>query len=235
MGSVVRSAIAVVLCWLTLASAAVAEKRVALVVGNSNYASIPRLANPGNDARLLASTLSELGFVLVGGGPQLDLDKAGFDAAVKRFGKELLGADVGLFFFAGHGMQVRGTNYLVPVNGNPTRDADVDFELLDANLVLKQMEGATTRLNIVILDACRNNPFNGPGLRSANRGLTQMAAPEGTLISFATQPGNVAMDGDSNSPYSRALAQAMRRPGVGLFDVFNDVGLAVKQATAGSQ
>ena len=189
-------------------------KRVALVVGNSHYQNVAPLTNPANDARLMAETLRELGFKLVGDGPQLDLDKAAFDNAVQSFGNQLQGGDVGLFYYAGHGVQVRGSNYLVPISANPTKEADVDFQMLDANLVLRQMEGAGTKLNIVILDACRNNPFGGRGLRSATSGLAQMQAPEGTLISFATQPGNVAQDGtDGDSPYTEALAQTIKHPG----------------------
>ena len=147
----------------------------------------------------------------------------------------MLGADVGLFYYAGHGVQVRGENYLVPVSANPEREADVDFEMLNTSLVMRQMEGASTRLNLILLDACRNNPFGGRGLRATSRGLAQMTAPEGTLISFATQPGNVASDSeDRNSPYTKALAETMRRPGLGLFDVFNEVGLEVKKQTAPS-
>lgn len=213
-----------------------AEKRVALVVGNSVYRNIPRLSNPANDATLIAETLRTLGFELAGGSAQLDLDKPGFDAAVQRFGSLLQGADVGLFYYAGHGLQVRGTNYLVPVSANPEREADVDFEMLDTALVMRQMEGAGTRLNLIILDACRNNPFGGRALRGGSRGLAQMTAPEGTLISFATQPGNVANDGeDGDSPFTKALAQTIKRPGLGIFDVFNEVGLAVKKQTGGSQ
>jgi len=217
-------------------TAALAEKRVALVVGNSAYRHVSQLANPDNDARLIADTLSSLGFTLIGGGVQLDLDKPSFDRVVQRFGERLLGADVGLFYYAGHGVQVEGANYLVPVDANPKRKTDVDFQMLDTRLVLRQMEGAGTRLNVVILDACRNNPFGGRGLRSANGGLAQMQAPEGTLISFATQPGNVAVDGnDGHSPFTRALAATIRRPGLDQFETFNDVGLAVKQATGGTQ
>jgi hypothetical protein len=215
---------------------ALADKRVALVVGNSAYVNVPRLTNPANDARLMADTLRSLGFTLVGGGAQLDLDKAGFDNAVQNFGNQLQGADVGLFYYAGHGLQVRGANYLVPVGANPTREADIDFQMLDSNLVLRQMESAGTKLNLVILDACRNNPFGGRSLRSTDSGLAQMHAPEGTLISFATQPGNVAQDGaNGNSPYTKALAQAMRRPGLDVFRTFNEVGLAVSNATGGAQ
>jgi uncharacterized caspase-like protein len=145
------------------AAPAVADKRVALVIGNSAYRNVALLENPGNDARLIADTLRDLGFALVGGGAQLDLDKTSFDRAVQSFGTQLQGADVGLFFYAGHGVQVRGTNYLIPVDANPTREADTDFQMLDTTLVLRQMEGAGAHLNLVILDACRNNPSAGGG------------------------------------------------------------------------
>jgi uncharacterized caspase-like protein len=162
--------------------------------------------------------------------------KAQFDSAVQSFGNQLQGADVGLFYYAGHGVQVRGENYLVPINANPTREVDVDFQMINSNLVLRQMEGAGTGLNVVILDACRNNPFGGRGLRATTGGLAQMQAPEGTLISYATQPGNVALDGfGDNSPYAKALAQAIQRPGLDIFQTFNEVGLAVMQATGKAQ
>jgi uncharacterized caspase-like protein len=231
--------------WTTLAagllavlfvSPAVAEKRVALVVGNSAYQNVSRLENPKSDALLVADTLKRLGFTLIGGQAQVELDKAGFDSAVQRFGSQLMGADVALFYYAGHGIQVRGTNYLVPVSANPTREADVDFQMVDVNLVLRQMEGAGTRLNIVILDACRNNPFGGRGLRAADGGLAQVRAPEGTLLSYATQPGNVALDGDDgHSPYTRALVETMQKPGLDVLQTFNQVGLVVKRATGGAQ
>jgi Tfp pilus assembly protein PilF len=219
-----------------LPSAFPSGKRVALVIGNSNYSSVARLANPANDAKLMASALKSLGFELIGSGAQLDLDKAGFDAAVQSFGNQLQGADVGLFYYAGHGLGLRGTNYLVPVNANPTREADLDFQMVDVEVALHQMEAAGTKLNVVMLDACRNNPFAGRGLRASSGGLTQMQAPEGTLISYATQPGSVAQDGtNGNSPYSRALAETIRTPGLDIFQSFNQVGLVVKKATGGSQ
>ena len=213
-----------------------AEKRIALVVGNSAYRNVAPLTNPANDAALMAETLRDLGFELVGGSAQIDLDKPGFEAAVKRFGTLLQGAEVGLFYYAGHGVQVRGENYLVPVSANPAREADVDLEMLGTSLVLHQMEGAQTRLNLVLLDACRNNPFGARGFRAMSRGLAQMDAPKGTLISFATAPGDVASDGeDGHSPYTKALAETMRQPGLDLFKVFNDVGVEVAKQTAGSQ
>jgi hypothetical protein len=139
--------LAAVLLILLFASPAVAEKRVALVIGNSAYQSVSRLENPKNDALLVAETLSRLGFTLVGGGAQVELDKPSFDSVVQRFGSQLIGADVALFYYAGHGLQVRGTNYLVPVTANPTRETDVDFQMVDVSLVLRQMEGAGTKLN----------------------------------------------------------------------------------------
>lgn len=213
-----------------------AARRVALVVGNAAYNHVEKLANPGNDAQLIADTLRGLGFSLIGGGVQQNLDKPHFDRMIRTFGQQIQGADVALFYYAGHGMQVEGTNWLLPVDANPTQARDVDFQLVDASLVLKQMDGAGTRLNIVLLDACRNNPFSVLGTRSIAGGLAQMRAPEGTLISFATQPGNVAADGSgANGPYATALATAMRQPGLDIFRLFNQVGLTVKRETRNAQ
>ncbi|MGJ5203698.1 caspase family protein [Bradyrhizobium sp. HKCCYLR20261] len=217
-------------------SPALADARIALVIGNSAYRSVSRLENPKHDAALMAETLQGLGFTLVGGSARLDLDEATMRRAVQEFGAKARGADVALVYYAGHGVQVRGANYLVPVDANPAREADVDFQMLDVNVVLRQMESAGTKLNLVILDACRNNPFGGRGLRDGGSGLAQMRAPEGTLISFATQPGNVALDGrDGNSPFTKALADTIKRPGLDIFKTFNQVGLEVKRATGGTQ
>jgi uncharacterized caspase-like protein len=168
-----------------------AEKRIALVIGNSTYRNVPPLDNPRNDAALIARALKADGFALVGDGAQLDLDKAALDRLVQSFGRQAQGADIALFYYAGHGIQMRGSNYLVPIDANPVREADVDFQMLDVRLVLHQMEGPGTRLKVVILDACRNNPFGLRAVRGAEGGLAEMRAPEGTLISYATQPGNV--------------------------------------------
>jgi len=211
-------------------------QRVALVIGNSAYQSVAKIPNAANDARLVAQTLVKLGFKLVGDGAQIDVDKPHFDTLIQTFGTQIAGADVALFYYAGHGMQIRGTNFLVPVSANPVRETDVDFQMVDTELVLRQMEAGNTKLNMLILDACRNNPFSGRGLRGVGGGLAQMVAPLGTLISYATQPGNVAADGaDGDSPYTKALVAAMQAPGRGLFDVFNQVGLAVKASTGGEQ
>ena len=229
---------------------ALAEKRVALVVGNSNYSHISPLQNPANDARLLAEALRSVGFTLIRGEAQLDLDKQSFEKVIQEFGAKLQGADVGLFYYAGHGVQVRGVNYLVPVDANPSREADVGIQMLDAKLIVSQMEGTGTKLNIVILDACRNDPFSGRAIAMGRGrdnemvkmrdigggGLAEMQAPEGTLISFATQPGNTAEDGEGgHSPYAAALSEVIRIPGLGIFDSFNQVGLKVKYATGKKQ
>ncbi len=233
--------ILLVLSWVVTTDIAFAqapdtERRVALVIGNAAYAHIDRLANAGNDATLIADTLQHLGFTVIGGGARRDLDKPHFEQLVQEFGRQIQGADVALFYYAGHGVQVQGNNWLLPVDANPTRLQDIDFQMVDAGLVLKQMDGAGTRLNLLILDACRNNPFANLGTRGVTGGLAQMRAPEGTLISFATQPGNVAADGSGpNGPYAVALAAAMRQPGLDIFRLFNQVGLTVKRETQGAQ
>ena len=212
------------------------SRRVALVVGNFAYVHVPRLSNPGNDATLVATTLRQLGFTLIGDAAQENLDKIHFDQAVQAFGRAIQGADVALFYYAGHGLQVDGTNWLVPTDANPTRPQDLDFQMVNADLVLQQMNGAGTRLNMVVLDACRNNPFGMLGTRAVAGGLAQMKAPEGTIIAFATQPGNVATDGSgADGPYAMALTASMRQPGLDIFQTFNHVGLTVQHQTNGVQ
>jgi formylglycine-generating enzyme required for sulfatase activity len=227
-----------------------ADKRVALVIGNGNYAHVSTLQNPANDARLLAEALRSVGFTVIRGEAQLDLDKQAFEKVIQEFGAKLEGADVALFYYAGHGLQIRGINYLVPVDANPSREADVGIQTVNASLIINQMEGTGTKLNIVILDACRTDPFNGRALQMGrgrdnemvkmrdigSGGLAEMRAPEGTLISFATQPDTVASDGaDGDSPYAKALAEVIHTPGLGILDAFNQVGLKVQRATGKKQ
>jgi uncharacterized caspase-like protein len=159
-----QTALIAILAIIGVTGPAIADKRIALVIGNSAYQNVARLDNPRNDAVLMADTLGSLGFVMIGNGAQLDLDKPAMDLAVQNFGRQIQGADVALFYYAGHGVQVSGSNYLMPVGANPTREADVDFQMVDVNLVLRQMQGSGTRLNMVILDACRKTP------RRASRG-----------------------------------------------------------------
>ena len=221
---------------LCAGTAAHAEKRVALVIGNSAYRTVPTLPNAAADAKLMSDTLLSLGFFVVGGGAQVDLDKAGFDDALRKFGSELTGADVALFYYAGHGVETHGLNYLVPVDANPADEGDVFMQMVGMSALLDQLEKSGTKINLVLLDACRDNPFRDRGVRSTTGGLAQMQAPPGTLISFATQPRSVSLDGDDgHSPYTRALAETMRHPGYGLFKTFNEVGLAVEKITQGQQ
>jgi tetratricopeptide (TPR) repeat protein len=213
-----------------------AEKRVALVIGNSAYQAAPQLPNPTADARLMSDTLLSLGFFLVGGGAQLNVDKADFDDALQKFGSQLIGADVALFYYAGHGVETHGLNYLVPVDAHPADEGDVFAQMVGMSGLLDQLEKSGTKINLVLLDACRNNPFRDRGVHSETGGLAQMQAPPSTLISFATQPRSVALDGDDgHSPYTHALVETMRRPGFGLFKTFNEVGLAVEKSTQGQQ
>ena len=211
-----------------------AETRIALVVGNSAYASGP-LLNPANDARLVAQALSQLGFEVI---ERRDADQNTMKRAIQEFGERLDKGGpqaVGLFYYAGHGVQLNGRNYLIPTKANIEREGDVEIEAVSADWVIEQMRYARNRLNIVILDACRNNPFNR-SMRSADRGLASMDAPAGILIAYSTAPGAVAEDGSGrNSPYTTSLTRAMLEVHQPLEQVFKHVRADVMSATAGKQ
>lgn len=220
---------------------AFAQKRVALVVGNSAYTNAAPLPNPVNDAGEIAKVLTEAGFEVILG---LDLDKRGFDGKVRDFAGALENADVALFYYAGHGLQVSGRNYLVPIDANMARERDLDFEGISVDFVLKQMEmDRDNKTNIVFLDACRDNPLarnlaRSMGTRSASigKGLAQIETGVGTFISYSTQPGNVALDGDgANSPFTTALVKAARLPDKNLTSVMVEVRKDVLAATQGKQ
>src|SRR6266851_1043498 len=225
---------------LAVASLTPDSQRVALIIGNGHYKYVSALTNPTNDAQLMASNLQSEGFKLVDGKALLDLDKPAFERALQKFGDEiqtskLKGATVALFYYAGHGMQIDGVNYLVPVSANPNKASDAPLQMVAADAALNQMQDGGARLKIVILDACRNNPFRGLH-RSLGAGLASMNAPDGTLIAYATKPDGVAADGNGrNSPYSEALVESFRKPGLGLFDVFNEAALTVKRNTGDAQ
>jgi uncharacterized caspase-like protein len=210
----VSSVIAVGVAVLSIvagAPSAHAQKRVALVIGNSAYQGTPALTNPRNDATAMVTALKKRGFQLIEG---FDLDKAAFDRKVRDFADALSGAKVGLFFYAGHGLQVGGQNYLVPVDAKLSTAAALDWEMVRLDLVQRTME-RETKTNLVFLDACRDNPLarnlaRAMGTRSAEigRGFAPVESGVGTLISFSTQPGNVALDGSGrNSPFTGALAK----------------------------
>ncbi len=213
---------------------AAAEQRVALVIGNSAYEDTP-LANPVNDARLMAETLRGLGFEVI---ERTDADQKEMKLAIFELGDRLEAAGkdaVGLFYYAGHGVQVDGQNYLIPLNAQTKRERHVAIEAVGASWVLGQMEFAGNRVNFVILDACRNNPLTR-GFRSQLRGLAKMNAPTGSLVAYSTGPGDVAVDGEGvNSPYTLALSQVMQRPGLPAEKVFKLVRDAVREETKGEQ
>jgi len=207
------------------------ERRVALVIGNSAYKSSP-LRNPVRDARAISGALAETGFKVT---VLENASETGMRRAIRAFGDELAAGGVGLFYYAGHGMQVRGRNYLIPVNADIEREDEVEDQAVDANLVLSKMDSAKNSLNLMILDACRNNPF-ARAFRSAAQGLAQMDAPSGTLVAFATAPGSVASDGDGeNGLYTKHLLAAMRRPGLPIEQVFKEVRIGVGRETADRQ
>ncbi|MDS4057135.1 MAG: caspase family protein [Candidatus Contendobacter sp.] len=213
------------------AGMALAEPRTALVIGNGAYADAP-LRNPVNDARDMAAKLRELGFQVI---ERLDADRQTLRLALREFEQQLRQRrGVGLFYYAGHGVQIKGQNYLIPVGVDIRQEFEIPDEGVDADAVLRAMESAGNGLNIVILDACRNNPF----ARSlGSRGLARMDGPVGTFIAYATAPGAISLDGSSgrNSPYTRSLLAAMSTPGLGLEQIFKQVLVAVEQETGGGQ
>ena len=221
-----------------LRDGAQAEKRVALVVGNAAYERVPKLINPANDARDMAAALKALGFEVVEG---FDLNKAAFDRKVLDFAAAVEGASIGIFFYAGHGLQVAGQNYLAPVDAQLSTPTALDFELMKVEVIQRVME-RSTKTNVLFLDACRDNPLGrnlvrSLGTRSAEvgKGLAQIEAGSGTLISFSTQPGAVAVDGKGrNSPYSEALIKHISSSNddlnAVLISVRNDVMTATQDA-----
>jgi hypothetical protein len=218
-----------------LADRAAAENRVALVIGNGAYEGLERLKNPVSDARLMGRALRTAKFDVA---EHMDADDRTMKRAIQEFGRRIAtsGRDtVSVFYYAGHGLQVNGLNYLVPTKARIQREGDVEIEAVDAGLALRQMEDAGSRVNIMILDACRNNPLPR-GLRSLSRGLATINAPQGSLIAYSTAPGSVSVDGTGdNSPYTQALAAALQEPGLSAEELFRQVRVRVLKATAGQQ
>lgn len=207
------------------------ESRIALVIGNSSYSDTP-LRNPVNDARDVAQALRNLGFEVI---YTENLSKNDMKQSIRTFGNRIRNGGVGLFYYAGHGTQVNGMNYLIPVGATITNEEEVEYESVELGFVLAQMENAKNRLNIIILDACRNNPF-ARSFRSITRGLASIDAPSGTLIAYATAPGHVASDGDSkNGLFTQELLNAMRIPGLQVEQVFKHVRIAVQNKSGGKQ
>ncbi|MEE8434496.1 MAG: caspase family protein, partial [bacterium] len=208
------------------------EQRVALVIGNSAYTRISRLKNPVNGARAMTQVLKQSGFQVT---TLIDANRRKMLRAITSFGKKLRNGGVGLFYYAGHGVQARGRNYLIPLGAEVEDVPDLEYEAVDAGRVLGKMESAKNRLNIVILDACRNNPYGG-AFRSARNGLAQVNAPSGSLVAYASGPGKVAADGDGkNGLYTEQLIRHLRTPGLKLEEVFKRVRIDVQRLSGGKQ
>ena len=207
------------------------EGRVALVIGNGAYPT-DALRNPVNDARAMARTLRDLGFTVLA---HENATKHTMETAILEFGRQLAEGGVGFFYYAGHGLQARGRNYLVPVDAKIDSEPAARIAAVDVELLLEQMADAKNRVNVVILDACRNNPFERR-LRGASRGLAAVDAARGTLIAYATAPGSVAADGEAaNGLYTEELLQALRVPGLKVEEVFKRVRVSVTSRSKGAQ
>ena len=210
-------------------------KRVALVIGNAKYKFSP-LNNPVNDATDMAASLRSVGFDVI---EVKDANKRQMRAATRRFEDKLAASDVGLVYYSGHGVEVKGRNYLIPVDADIRREHEVEDQAFDAGNILRMMESLQgtekKRVNIMIVDACRNNDL-ARSWRSTNRGLARMDAPTGSFISFATAPGQVASDGNGrNSPFTKHLLQALKQPNVPIELVFKEVRRNVMDETGGEQ
>ncbi|WP_417701396.1 caspase family protein [Pseudophaeobacter sp.] len=211
------------------------EPRLALVVGNALYGQVAPLDNPVNDANLIANTLKDLGFTVT---LATDLRQVEMKRAIAQFGRDLRAAGseaTGLFYYAGHGVQSFGNNYLLPVDVALADAADLDLMAVEAQSVLRQMGSARNRTNLVILDACRNNPFENVADLDES-GLAEMKAPTGTFLAYATAPGSVALDGQrGNSPFTQALAHEIVVPGQPVEQAFKAVRRTVLAHSGGQQ
>jgi uncharacterized caspase-like protein len=235
----------IAIAWLALACALApgdaAEKRVALVVGNSEYGPQARLANPRNDARDMAEALESLGFEVI---LRVDANRQRFLEALAEFARAVTDADVGLLFYAGHGIQMNGSNYLIPIDAQVRDEVSVRFELVALEEVQRAL-ARSTGARILILDACRNNPFTAQLSRSVkganrdisvSRGLAPIEQVRGTVVAYSTQSNDVAADGDErNSPFTGALLVSLREPGLEIGAMFRKVAARVYEKTHGRQ
>src|SRR5712671_2290767 len=221
------------------AEARAAEQRVALVIGNGAYRSVPELRNSRNDADDISEQLKRLGFAVIDG---RDLDRSAMQAALGRFAQRLKSADAGLVYYSGHGLQINGQNFLVPVDLKLDDGAFTPFEMVRLDDVVEAL-GYTDGVRLLVLDACRDNPFanslaQNKGSRGASmtRGLAKIERSQGMLIAYSTQPNAVAADGTGrNSPFTAALVRELQVPGLEVATVFRRVAVNVNRETAGAQ
>lgn len=217
-------------------AASFADRRVALVIGNGDYISMPGLSNPVNDATDVSEKLTSLGFVVISG---FDLDRREMEGKIREFFAQISGSDVALFYYAGHGLQVAGQNYMAPVGASLRSQDDLPFETIPLDLILSTME-REGKSNLVFLDACRDNPvvnvMSATRSASAGRGLARVESGVGMMISYSTSPGQVASDGvGRNSPYTEALLKHLGEPGVDIALTMRKVRRDVLTATNDKQ
>ncbi len=210
------------------------QKRLALIIGNGDYKSVSRLNNAVKDSRDMSKALQEVGFEVMGGE---NLSADAMKQSILAFGEKLREKKgVGVFYYAGHGVQFNGRNYLIPVEANDLREQTIEFEAVDVNRVLAEMDAAENGLNLVILDACRNNPFTRSWRGSKQEGLASINAPSGTLIAYATSPGEVASDGKGeNGLYTAALLKWMKEPDLKVEEMFKKVRVEVVRDSQNKQ
>jgi hypothetical protein len=207
-------------------------KGFALVIGNSSYKYISPLANPANDAIDIADSLKRLGFIVT---LKINADQRSMENEIMQFGKKLRKGGVGLFYYAGHGVQVSGRNFLVPIDANVESESDIKFETVEAGRVLGKMEDAGNGINIIILDACRNNPFVSK-FRTSSIGLAKMEAPAGSILAYATAPGSVAIDGEGrNGLYTSKLLKYINYENLSIEDCFKKVRIDVMKKSNNQQ
>lgn len=240
IGAAVRFfAVGLVVAFGLLAEARAAEPRVALVIGNGAYRSVPELENSRNDADDISEQLKRVGFSVIDG---RDLDRSAMFAALGRFAQRVRGSDAGLVYYSGHGMQINGQNYLVPVDLKLAANAFTPFDLIKLDDVVEALN-YTTGVKILVLDACRDNPFanslaenkSGRGV-GATRGLAKIERSQGMLIAYSTQSNSVAADGvGRNSPFTAALVKEIQVPGLEVATVFRRVAVNVNRETQGAQ
>jgi uncharacterized caspase-like protein len=237
--------------WIFVASPtiALAEKRVALILGNSAYEHSTPLRNPVNDANALSKAFSRMGFKVIQG---VDQNKLEMDNQIQLFSENLKGTELAVFFYAGHGIQLNFKNYLVPVDFNPQVDTNLISQLISLNNILHELEKKKC-ISIIFLDACRDNPLANKlsanlssgrsllidekrGVKVVGQGLAEVEGKAGTLIAYATQPGNVASDGDGkNSPFTEGLLKYIEQPGLEIRDMLSYVRVRVIKKTAEKQ
>ena len=220
---------------LAMHSPALSAKRLALVIGNSNYQNTSPLRNPANDADLIGTKLSDIGFDVL---TSKDISLSATRQVISKFASKIrdIGDDgIVLFYYAGHGIQYNGKNFIVPVDANLQSDTDIILQGVDTSFILKIIELSGAKTNIVVLDACRNNPFPAVS-RSVTKGLARMDSPSGSFIAYSTAPGAVALDGKGkNSPYTLALAEYITDPSLTLEAVFKKVRRKVYYDTEKAQ